>query len=80
MKKWVSAFAIVSLIAVSTFVIYKEALARPPLCDWCAAYCYTCNGYYQVDSCWVYNGLLYCLVDCQNCNPGCICGSTICVD
>lgn len=33
MKKWVSFLAIVSLVAVSTILIYKEALAKPMLCD-----------------------------------------------
>ena len=79
MKKWLVSLAIGSLVLVGTLVVYKEALALPPFCDDCAAYCDSCNGNYIVDSCWYYNGLQYCFVRCENCKPGCNCGSTICV-
>ncbi len=82
MKRWVSLLAIVSLVAVSSILIYKEALARPPLCDDCAEYCNSCGGtfLFYIELCWEgQSGHTHCIVDCQGCSGGCICGTTICI-
>jgi len=44
MKKWMFSLVMISLIAVSTFVLYKEGYARPMLCDTMEYECYLCSG------------------------------------
>lgn len=68
-----------SLVVVGVIVVYQEAFASTPFCWQCEDYCNACNGIYSVSSCWWYGPWQYCLVDCQNCNPGCSCGTTICI-
>ncbi len=62
MKRWVSFLAIVSLVAVSSILIYKEALARPMLCDTYEEECTKCAGSFGLWDCRENNwdGLIHC--------------------
>ena len=78
MKKWMVSLAMISLLAVSTLVIYKEALARPQLCDTMEYECALCDGDWSLIWCEPYdmngNGLIDCQFCCYNIYlppPGC---------
>jgi len=62
MEKWISCLAIVSLLAVSSIVIYKEAFARPLLCDEYEQLCSLCRGDFRIgEGCWEdWNGQTHC--------------------
>ncbi len=66
MKKWVSFLAIVSLVAVSSILIYKEALARPMLCDTMEQMCWSCCGSFFYIYCIEIPPLIYCQFCCVN--------------
>jgi hypothetical protein len=70
MKKWRVSLVIVSLLAVSSLIIYKEALARPRLCDTMEQMCTDCNGDWDLWYCepWDMNGNG--LIDCEFCCYG----------
>jgi len=70
MKKWVSSLAIISLLAVSTIVIYKEALAIPMLCDTMEQECWECNGSFYYLWCEDYDRNGNNLIDCEFCCYG----------
>lgn len=79
MKTKLGLLLLITFIAISIIIVYKEASARPPLCDYCEWYCSACNGTFYLGPCWDYSGLTYCLATCQNCDLGCLCGTTDCV-
>lgn len=74
MKRWMASLAIVSLVAVSAFVIYKEAFAIPQLCDTMEQMCTYCRGSWDLYWCEPYdmngNGLIDCQFCCYNSQDG----------
>lgn len=71
MKKWISSLAIVSLLAMSSIVIYKEALARPMLCDTYEEQCGLCDGDFHLWRCKsLGDALIHCHWWCDTA-PGC---------
>lgn len=62
MKRWISALAILSLVAISSIFIYRQALARPMLCDTMEQECWECGGDFSLIWCeeddWNGNGLI----------------------
>lgn len=75
MKKWTAFLAIISLLLVGTFVIYKEAFARPYDCgmieDWCEGLCLgdfaiiICEDNYSYIQCqWTCENISHCIWPC----------------
>jgi len=72
MKKWVSALAILSLVAVSSTLIYRQAIARPMLCDTAEQMCWECGGNFEIIWCQdprTCEALCYCEFRCSNVHP-----------
>jgi len=69
MKKWVSFVAIVSLLVVSSILIYKEAIAIPQLCDTMEQECLKCGGTFHIFWCEPRGALIYCEFQCSDVHP-----------
>ena len=72
MKKWMASLAVISLLVMSSLVIYIEILeGRPMLCDTYEEECRKCNGDWVIFWCEEWNGMINCEFCCYNItNPG----------
>ena len=66
MKKWMVALAVGSLVLMGTTVVYKEAIAKPWLCDYAQEVCEQhCKGDFSFIWCEPYDMNGNGLIDCQ---------------
>jgi len=71
MKTKITLFLAIALVAISVIIIYKEAAARPMLCDTMAENCSYCNGDFFILNCEDFGGgLIYCWFECYFPPPG----------
>jgi len=82
MKTKITLFLAIVLVAISVIIIYKEAAARPMLCDTYADLCTECQGEFVIEWCWEGESLIWCDAVCYvggGCDWPCIwpCFSTI---
>jgi len=68
MRKWIASLAVISLLVVSSLVIYIEVLeGRPMLCDTMEEECRYCNGDWVILWCEDWGGgMTYCEFCCYN--------------